>query len=93
MGLSGPENKLWFSVDGWAGRFLVSSGQTGLQSAGPCHLYSLATAAFLHLLCSCFICFVFLDSAWGTSVVLDICAGDWVCRRLNNTFVVVRQFA
>jgi len=34
---SGPENTLWFSIDG-PGGFLLASGGPGCRSAGPCRL-------------------------------------------------------
>jgi len=37
MGRHGPENKLWFSIDG-PGGFLLAPGLLGCKSAGPCHL-------------------------------------------------------
>jgi len=36
-GRSGPENKLWFSIDGPDG-FLLALGGPSCKSAGPCHL-------------------------------------------------------
>jgi len=51
IGRSGPENKLWFSIDG-PGGFLLSPGGLGYKSAGPCHLYFNVTLEMnLHSLC------------------------------------------
>jgi len=56
-------------------------------------MHALSAAAFVRLLCSCFICFVFLDSAWVALLVLELCVYDRVCRRLNNNFEVIWLFA
>jgi len=37
-GWAGPENNLWFSING-PGCFLLAPGRPGYKSAGPCHLY------------------------------------------------------
>ena len=44
-GRSGPENKLWFRIDG-PGSFLLTSGGTGCKSTAPCHLYFVVKLKF-----------------------------------------------